>query len=236
MRAPIDAKALSTGGVALPLACLAVLGLVSPAALAAGSFDRPDPEVEIIFQTAQLRIYRTVDKNGRPATVVTNLDAEGNPLDAGWGQQVLEDRLGTGAQPAPIDEQPAADPNRSEPQAGASPARGAVKVSVRSGDGPERPADDGEIEVRGDEAGGTTVVININNNPPPPAPAPPPAYGPTVPAWPVVLYGGIVGPFRYPEHHHFLGYGLGVRSPSSFSALGLRASDRFLQPDPDAEP
>jgi hypothetical protein len=231
MRAPADPIVLSPGIAAVPLAFVAVLGLITPAALLAGSFDRPDLEVEIIFQSPQLRIYRTLDKNGRVATVVTNLDAEGNPLDAGRERRAPEDTFSTGAQTELIEERPAAPPERGEPRAGAPRAGGAVKVSVRSGDGPERPADAGEIEVRGDEAGGTNIVININNLPPPPAPAPPPAREPVVVAWPVGFPGGIVGPFRYPEHQYFLGYGPGVRSPSSFSALGLRAKDRFILPE-----
>jgi hypothetical protein len=80
----------------------------------------------------------------------------------------------------------------------------------------------GAGEAAEDSGGGTTIVININNAPPaPPAPASLPVY-----ALPVA-YGGLIGPFRYPENHHFLGYGPGVGSPSLFGGLGLNSGNGF---------
>ena len=215
-------------GFALSLICLAIPGLVAPAVSAAEHADRSDLELEILFQSPQLRIYRAVDRNGRLATVLTNLDAEGNLLDRGLERGTTGDLPAAGTRPAPVDERAAAHDEHREPAGAVSPAGGGFKVSLKPGDEPERPAGDGEVEVRGDAAGGTTIVININNLPPPPAPAPPPAREAVVVAWPVGYPGGIVGPIRYPENHHFLGYGPTVRSPSSFSALGLKLKDRFF--------
>jgi hypothetical protein len=194
--------------IAWALAVTLPMAPAGPEAIAAEASLAAVPADEILFESPRVRIYRALDRHGRPTTVVTNLDENGEPLD------------------------PAVDPPapRPEPAAAPRPESPPVKVAIRRGNGEERAAGEDEIEVQSDESGGTTIVININNNPPaaPPAPAPP---QPALVAVPVLGYGGIVGPFRYPEHHHFLGYGHGVRSPSSFSALGLRASDRFITPD-----
>ena len=68
------------------------------------------------------------------------------------------------------------------------------------------------------------VVINIENQAPP---AEPPAA--EAPPWvlPVVAFGGLPGPFRYPRHQPFLGYGSGIASPSWLGGLGLNAGNGF---------
>jgi hypothetical protein len=214
---------------------LALGGLVllaAPAAVAASEEDSAARDAaapakttaecdETLLNARDLRIYRGVNRFGRATLILTNLDDEGNLLQPA-GERAYR--------PSPprdraADDEPA--PRADREDAAAATETAPVRVSVRTDEGEERAADAGEIEVRSDAAGGTTIVININNNPPP-APAPPP---PAVVTFPWGLYGGIAGAFRYPEHHHFLGYGHGVRSPSSFSALGLRASDRFVIPD-----
>jgi hypothetical protein len=81
--------------------------------------------------------------------------------------------------------------------------------------------EEGNFPGRRNEAGGTTIVININNPPPSPAAAAP-AVLYVVPA-----FGGLPGPFRYPDRQPFLGYGHGIGSPSRFSGLGLNASNGF---------
>jgi hypothetical protein len=207
----------------VPMACLVLLAAAGPAAA-----EPPPPGEsaagcdETLLSTRDLRICRGVDRFGRATTILTNLDDEGNPLlPAG---EATARRPETRARET--DYAPAPDPEAG--RAAAAGGEGAeVRVSFRTGEGEERPAGAGDVEVRSDDAGGTTIVININNHPPAP-PAPPAG---AVVALPFGLYGGIVGPFRYPDRHYFLGYGPGIRSPSSFSALGLRASDRFAFPE-----
>lgn len=203
----------------MTLASLLAMALVVRGTVVAGTPDAAGCPENVLFQSSQVRIYHTLDRHGRLATVLTNLDENGAPLDPDWEPAAP---VGTrAATPASPPEAPAV-----APRTGSAPLR----IAIRPREGAERAAEADEIELRQDEAGGTTVVININNNPPaaPPTPAPPSS---ALVAVPVALYGGIVGPFHYPEHHHFLGYGHGVRSPSSFSALGLRASDRVIIPD-----
>jgi hypothetical protein len=216
--------------IALALALAFSLASAGPESIAAEASVAVVPADEVLFQSPRVRIYRALDRHGRPTIVLTNLDENGEPLDPEEEERpvpsVQRPHVSPGAASAP-----GRAANAGEGRRGGAP----VKVAIRPGDGEERAAGEDEIEVRNDDGGGTTIVININNNPPPPpAPAPPPAPPPPPPAVvtvPVLGYGGIVGPFRYPEHHHFLGYGHGVRSPSSFSALGLRVSDRFLTPE-----
>ncbi|MGH9749514.1 MAG: hypothetical protein ACRD5D_01385 [Candidatus Polarisedimenticolia bacterium] len=169
-----------------------------------------------IFETRDLRICAALDRQGRAGLLLTNLDDDGNRLVPA---KVEETPVRPAPRPRP--EAPPAAGNepgteRSREEAGEPPS---VKVVVRS-DGDERPAGEGEVEVttRGE---GTTIVINVN----PPAPDPPaPIF---VPVSGVVAVGGLPGPFRYPEHHHFLGYGHSVSSPGLFSGLGLNPSNRY---------
>jgi len=84
----------------------------------------------------------------------------------------------------------------------------------------EEPAPVGSAPAQERDGGGATIVININNAPLETAPD-------TVYALPTLGYGGLVGPFRYPENHHFLGYGTGISSPSLFGGLGLNPGNRF---------
>jgi hypothetical protein len=170
-----------------------------------------------VYESRDLRICAALDRQGRPGLLLTNLDDDGNRLVPA-----------TAEEPSPRwtpPAVPAAPPAREdERDADARPEATveeppSVRVVVRSA-GDERPAGDGEVEVttRGE---GTTIVINVN----PPAPERPAPI--VVPVGGVVLVGGLPGPFRYPEHHHFLGYGHSTASPGLFSGLGLNPSNRY---------
>ncbi len=210
--------------IALVLAVCGALTTVSPAATAA-SHPEPDPgtRTDVILQTDELRIYRIRRSDGRRALVLTNLDEGGRRMG------------GEGPPPAPRDLAPdrrsAISGTRAETEDPAPEERGAtpgtaptVQVIVRRDDGSRHAVEAGDVEMdpRGD---GTTIIINIDATP-----ASPPAASPPVLVAPVVAIpgiGGIRGPIRYPEHHHFLGYGHDISSPGYFGGLGLNAGNGF---------
>src|SRR5713226_10444441 len=165
---------------------------------------------DLIYQSTDLRIFRTTDRSGHPTVLVTNLDEEGNRL--------------SGEPPGvPCAAGAPAEASRPATTGDAADSHPGLRVSVHGPGGAEGPDGAGGVEITGDGHGETTVVININNLPPPPAaPAPQPQV-----FYPVPAYGGLAGPFRYPDHQYFLGYGPGVSSPSLFSGLGLNAGNRF---------
>ena len=169
------------------------------------------PAEETLYQSDNLRIYRGTGRHGLPVLVLTNLDAQGNFFPGHRSDA-------------------AAVEVRSEPSGSPAPAAGAaprpapvaqVQVVVNRGDG-AAPTDADDVQVEADGRGGTTVIINIH------PPAPPERQTVVVPAgYPVVSYGGLAGPFRYPEHLHFLGYGHDTSAPSYFGGLGLKADNGF---------
>ena len=163
------------------------------------------PAEETVFQSSELRIYRTVNRDGTPIVVLTNVDAEGQFFPG------RDERSLAAYSPPPAAPLEARERETKTP----------VRVVVNRGDG-ESPAAADEVEVATDPGGGTTVIINIH------PPAPPPPQTVVVPvAYPPVAYGGLVGPFRYPDRLYFLGYGPGIASPSYFGGLGLNAGNRF---------
>lgn len=184
------------------------------------------PADEILFQSSDLRIYRTLSR-GTAVVVLTNVDAEGNLLSGGDGPCSHPQ-----AAPArPVTGLPGAEGAREGSPTGKggqaiAPASttdgGAVKVVV-NGDGGATPADQPDVVVTTDGTGGTTVIVNIN----PARPDKPDIVD--VPAWsyPIIAFGGLLGGFHYPEHLYFLGYGPGTSSPSMFGGLGLNAGNRF---------
>jgi len=196
------------------------LPLLGLPALAAGGPEPSrivPPAEETLYQSDDLRIYRGTGRHGGPVMVLTNLDAQGNFFpghrsDAPAGEERARP---SGSPPPAWSPAPAAE------AAPHSAPAAQVQVLVNRGDGADPAAAD-DVEVRTD-GGATTVIININ---PPASPERQTVVVPAV-AFPTVAYGGIVGPFRYPDHLHFLGYGHGTSSPSYFGGLGLNAGNRF---------
>jgi len=175
----------------------------------------------VLYRSRDLLIYRAVDRRGAPVVVLTNLDEEGNAL-AAPDESTRSDA--SSARPQAETCPPTPPPAQS---AAESPGRrdagsGGVRVVVNTGDGSSD--NQGGVEVATGEAGGTTVIVNVN---PPPRPEPDSAAVPGGSFYPVLAYGGIVGPYRYPDHLYFLGYGPDTSSPSYFSGLGLNAGNRF---------
>ncbi len=159
---------------------------------------------------------------------VTNLSVADPALDpTGWPEGVRVFRaLGRHGNPSVVitnlDDAGNLLPGASTRDPGVSPRQ---PICPPAGDDaaqePRGPAADG-AEAQENTNAGTTIVININNIPAaPPEPVALPVY--SLP----VAYGGLVGPFRYPENHHFLGYGTGTGSPSMFGGLGLNSGNRF---------
>jgi hypothetical protein len=182
-------------------ALVLLLGACGTAAWAA------PPAEETIYQSSELRIYRTVNRDGTPIVVLTNVDAEGQFFPG------RDERSLAAYSPPPAAPLEARERETKTP----------VRVVVNRGDG-ESPAAADDVQVEADGRGGTTVIINIH----PPAPPPPQTVVvPAVAGYPIVSYGGLAGPFRYPEHLHFLGYGHGTSAPSYFGGLGLNAGNRF---------
>lgn len=198
----------------------AVLGLALGLALPpVGAASAAPASEDILYRSSHLMIYRATSTRGVPVVVLTNLDDQGNPFSPpGGGPDEREDA----ARPqAPQREPESGAPAAAAPGPGEAPPAGAVKVVVNQGGG-EQAIDDQNVEVTTDGTGGTTVIININ------PPASPEKERLVVPvAYPVLAVGGLPGPFRYPEDHHFLGYGPGISSPSLFSGLGLHSGNRF---------
>ncbi len=195
------------------------LPLIGPPTLAAAEPEPSriaPPAEETLYQSDDLRIYRGSGRHGGPVLVLTNLDAQGNFFPGHRSEAPSgEERAKPPGPPPAWSPAPAVEP---APQS--TPAA-QVQVLVNRGDGADPAASD-DVEVRTD-GGATTVIINIH------PPAPPERQTIVVPAagFPTVAYGGIVGPFRYPDHLHFLGYGHGTSSPSYFGGLGLNAGNRF---------
>jgi hypothetical protein len=195
-------------------ALLSAAFLFVAAAPRAGAGDCDDP----VLSAPDLRICRTIDRSGRSAVVLTNLDDDGNRLapDAGPGPAAAPRAWRETSQ--------GEDTGTADAGAGTADAGGADPATVRvvvRGEGGDRDFAAGEVEVQGDGRGGTTVVINIDARP-----DPRPAVVPVV-AVPVVAVGGLPGPFRYPDRQPFLGYGGGTSSPGWFGGLGLNASNNF---------
>src|SRR5262245_1403398 len=172
------------------------------------------PTEETLFQSTDLRIYRTVIRDGVPIVVLTNVDAEGRYFPGRPAEDPARDEVVV--PPRPSVPAPASAPER--------PPAPQVKVVVNAGDG-EAGADSHDVEVSTESGGGTTVIINIHQ------PDPPPRETVVVPVvYPPVTYGTLAGPYRYPDHLYFLGYSPGTSSPSYFGGLGLNAGNRFGLP------
>jgi hypothetical protein len=203
----------SAAGLAIGCALALTATATSPA------LADPTPE-EILFQSSELKIYRTLSR-GTPVLVLTNVDAEGNFLP---GRDPSGGRSESPAvRPGPDTGRAETRPERDLPVTGegATDDAGRVRVVVH-GDGGAAAPDERDVEVTTDRTGDTTVIININ---PPPPPQREPVEAP-VWSYPVVVTG-LPGPIRYPEHQYFLGYGPNNSSPSMFSGLGLNSGNRF---------
>jgi hypothetical protein len=196
---------------------LVLAGLGGSASLAAPTSQ------DFIYQSVGLRIYRATSRQGTPVVVLTNLDEDGNVLPGheGAGEEAarsprLPNAEDAGVAPAPPPPQPACAEER--------PGLPGASVLIHQG-GDAAPVDGRDVEVQPDGAGGTTVVININ------LPAAPAGGTTIVPgqAYPFVPYGGLVGPFHYPDHLYFLGYGPGNDTPVFFGGLGLSSTDRYAR-------
>ncbi len=168
---------------------------------------------EILFQSSELKIYRTTSPRGTPVVVLTNLDALGNRLAPTSDAEVC----------AGDKERVPAVSTGSEGHGATTTSSGSVKVVVNQGGG-EAPVDERNVEVTTDGPGGTTVIININ---PPASPEKETAVVPPSLVYPVVAIGGLPGAYRYPDHLYFLGYGPDTSSPSWFGGLGLNAGNGF---------
>ncbi|MEE9292011.1 MAG: hypothetical protein V3U83_03680 [Acidobacteriota bacterium] len=191
-----------------------------------------DPEAiirDVIYESDEVRIYRTVRPDGQSAIVLTNLDAEGRRMG---GEIPAPDR-----RPTPIERRtvenlpsPPADPayptyddalaaSSDSGEGGVAPAPD-IQVIVNRGDGSQDAIQQDAVRVT-PSAGGTTVIINID------AVAPQRSAPLPVMFAPIVAFGGLRGPIRYPEHHHFLGYGHNNSTPGLFGGLGLNASNGY---------
>ncbi len=192
-----------------------LFGVLAGLALLAGTLERGllagDAREGTIYATVDLRIYRALDRQGRPTVVLTNLDEYGNLL-----------RPTPDESPCAPPSSPAEAPSAKESDKQAA-GRAPVQIIINQGGSGAGPDDSGAVDVRGGTDGDTTIVININNNPAPPAA--PPSSAPLV--YPAVLVGGLPGPFRYPDHQPFLGYSLDGSSPGLFGGLGLNAGNQF---------
>jgi len=200
------------------VAALAVVlaGLGGSASLAAPASQ------DFIYQSVGLRIYRTTSRLGTPVVVLTNLDDEGNVLARhdGAGEEGVPPRLPTAEEaevaPPPLSPRPATP--------GEIPGGRGVSVLVHQG-GDALPVDEQDVEVQSDGAGATTVVININL---PAAPGGGTTFVPA-PSYPLFPYGGLAGPFHYPDHLYFLGYGPSNDTPVFFGGLGLSSTNRYAR-------
>lgn len=202
MRGPFVTRILALH----PLLLLLLPGALGTAARAA------TPAEETIFQSSELRIYRTVNRDGIPIVVLTNVDADGQyfpgrPADA----------PGQGARTLP----PMSSIRADSPEAPGRPTAPPMRVVVNGAE-VEDAAPSQVVEVSSETGGGTTVIVNIN------PPQPPPRETIVVPAaYQPVADGVLVGPYRYPDHLYFLGYAPGTSSPSLFGGLGLNAGNHF---------
>ncbi|OLC53419.1 MAG: hypothetical protein AUH92_06040 [Acidobacteria bacterium 13_1_40CM_4_69_4] len=222
--APFSIRRTVPFGLAASVAGLATacLSMAFHPALAALSSE------EVLFQSSDLKIYRTLSRQGTPVLVLTNVDAEGNLLSGGDGASSHPQTLSARTAPeSPGAEEARGDLSREESghaaAAGRASTGGAVRVVV-NGEGGTAPVDQRDVEVTTDGTGGTTVIININ----PPEPGRRETIEVPAPlGYPLVAFGGLPGAFRYPEHLYFLGYGLDTSSPSMFGGLGLNPGNRF---------
>lgn len=219
MPGPAGTRILSTRILGLLILGLPIPGIPTLTAAGPAPAQVARPAEEILYQSNDLRIYRSVDRHGAPVVILTNLDAQGNFFPGHRSDAAAVERRS----------EPSGSPSLAgspEPASGTAPhpaPAAQVRVVVNRGDGAD-PADADDVQVEADGRGGTTVIINIH------PPAPPERQTVVVPAvagYPVVAYGGLAGPFRYPEHLHFLGYGHGTSAPSHFGGLGLNAGNRF---------
>ena len=178
---------------------------------------------DFIYQSVGLRIYRTTSRLGTPIVVLTNLDDEGNVLAGHDGAG--EEGMPSPRVPAAADADVAPPPLSPRPATpGGIPGASGVSVLVHQG-GDAVPVDQRDVEVQSDGAGATTVIVNIN--------LPAVSVGGTTfvpaPSYPLVPYGGLVGPFHYPDHLYFLGYGPTNDTPVFFGGLGLSSTDRYAR-------
>ncbi len=185
----------------------------------------PDGD-EILFQSSDLKVYRTVSRRGTPVVVLTNLDAEGNLLVpfAGFTEKSVS-AVGQATSGGSADrERGTGGPGEGQRTSDVSGTTrtDSVKVVVKRGGG--AGIDDGDVEVTADGSGGTTVIINVNPAAPEAERAPAVVF-----SYPMVAYGGLAGGFHYPDHLYFLGYGPGNDTPVFFGGLGLSSTDRYAR-------
>ena len=198
--------------------------LIGPLGGPDGRASAGQTQESILYESTGLKIYRGTTRLGAPAIVLTNLDDEGNVLAGGAGGASDQSRTKPSidtvvAEPAPADGERAAPEERPEGRV----ANG-VKVLVQHA-GDATPLDERNVEVRSDGTGGTTVIINVNTvAPPEKSPQFIPEFG-----YPMVVQGGIVGPFRYPDRLPFLGYGLKNDTPVYFGGLGFSSTERYAR-------
>jgi hypothetical protein len=86
---------------------------------------------------------------------------------------------------------------------------------LRNDDGSE---EERKVELRRQEGDSPTIVINIDNRQSPPA-SPSPAAVPGGWSWTPVVWGGLPGPYVFPDHWHFLGLSHDNSYPRSFGGL-----------------
>lgn len=202
-------------------AALLVLGAVPILSNVVIAADLPCPDgEEILYASADLRIFCTADRQGRRALLLTNLDTDGERLLPGPAELLAvpdfpETRRLETAPPAPPKPEPA--PRHADTET--------VEVVLRSGDGIE---EERTVEVRRKDGDAATIVINIDNRQSAPPPAPPPA-SPVAPvvagwSWPAVGWAGLPVGYSFPEHYHFLGVSHDNSYPQWFGGLAFGTS------------
>lgn len=179
--------------------------------------------LDVIYESDEVRIYRTIRPNGQKTVVLTNLDAEGRrmggEIPASFRRPSPMARPAEESRPPPPAHEEALPMTSDSGGRGITPATD-VQVIVNRGDGSQDAIAQDAVRVT-PSGDGTTVIINIDVvAPPAPAPAP-------VVFAPIALAGGVPGPVRYPDHHHFLGYGHDNSAPGLFGGLGLNASNGY---------
>ena len=90
-------------------------------------------------------------------------------------------------------------------------------MAARSPEPATAPGPAPEIRPEVEAGAAPVVVVEVHVEPP---------RETGLPIWPSWT-GGLVGPYRYPDQLHFLGYSGTGASPGWFSGLGLNPSNRF---------